>query len=240
MGGTMMEIGKSLQQGFDLYIKNFGTLFFACLITGILTAITAGILAGPLIGGVLILCLKLRWGEHGELTEIFAHFDQFIPTLPVTLMLWTATLVAGVIGMVPFIGWMINIAVGPALGLLYFLAIGFVVDQKMKPLEALRRSIDCCAVQPLMSWFYSLVMLIIAGIGAILFFIPVFLTIPWGIMGLVIAYQQFSTSDIPLFKPGKQALRITGIALAVLFMAGIACMIFGFGRQLFSIPAWIR
>lgn len=225
-----MEIGNNLQKSFDLYLKNFGVLFLACLIAGIISAVTFGILAGPLVGGVLVLYLKLLRGEQGELNEIFAHFDQFVPTLVATLLLWAAWLVIWVISMIPLIGWIINIVVGPALGLLYFLTIGFVVDQKMKPWEALRRSIDCCAAEPLLLWIYALLCGILAGIGAILFGIGIILTLPLGILGLTIVYQQLSVKEALPFKPEKQVLQIAGITLGVLFIGGLACLTFGFGR----------
>ncbi len=225
-----MEVGNNIQKSFNLYLKNFGVLFLAGLIAGIIASITFGILAGPLFGGALVLCLKLLRGEKGELNELFVHFDQFGPTFMATLMLWAAGLIIWVIGMIPFIGWIINIAVGPALGLLYFLTIGFIVDQKMKPWEAIRRSIDCCAAEPLLLWVYALICGILAGIGAIIFGIGVILTLPLGIMGFTIAYQQLSSKEAPPFKPEKQILQIAGITLAVLFIGGLACLIFGFGR----------
>jgi hypothetical protein len=229
-GGRKMEIGKNLQKSFDLFLKNFGVLFMACLIAVIIAAVSFGILAGPLIGGALVLSLKLMRGEKGELNEIFAHFDQFVPTLKATLMLWVASLIVGIIGIIPFIGWIISIAVGPALGLLYIMTIGFVVDQKMKPWEAFRRSIDCCATEPLHFWIYALICGIIAGIGAVIFGIGIILTLPFGIVGFTIVYQQLSTKEAPPFKPEKQILKIAGLALAVLFIGGLVCLTFGFGR----------
>jgi hypothetical protein len=231
-----MEIGNNIQKGFNLYLKNFGVLFLACLITGIIAAVTFGILAGPLVGGAMVLCLKLLRGEKGELNEIFAHFDQFVPTLLAILMLWIAWLIVWVIGMIPFIGWIINIVVGPAIGLLYFLTIGFVVDQKMKPWEAFRRSIDCCATEPLLLWIYALLCGILAGIGAIIFGIGIILTLPFGIVGFTIAYQQLSVKETAPFKPEKQVLQIAGITLGVLFIGGLVCLTFGFGRNSLSNP----
>jgi hypothetical protein len=231
-----MEIGNNLQKSFDLYLKNFGVLFLACLIAGIIATVTFGILAGPLVGGVLVLCLKLLRGEKGELNEIFTHFDQYVPALVATLMLWAAWLIVWVISMLPFIGWIINIVVGPALGLLYFLTIGFVVDQKMKPWEALHRSIDCCATEPLLLWIYALICGILAGIGAIIFGIGVILTLPFGIVGFTIVYQQLSTKEASPFKPEKQVLQIAGITLAVLFIGGLACLTVGFGRTSLQNP----
>ncbi len=226
-----MNLGKNIQQSFDLYLKNFGTLLLACLIAGIISTVSIGILAGPLCGGVLALGLKLLRGEKGELNEIFAHFRQFLPTLIATLLLWTATLIFWIIGIVPVIGWLINLAVGPALALLYFLTISFIVDQKMRPLEAVKRSIDCLAAEPIQLWLYSLAIMILGGLGSIIFVIGVILTMPLGIAGMAVAYQQLSLKETVLFKPEKQKLRIAGIALATLLVIGVVCLGIGSGRS---------
>ena len=65
-----MDIGKSIQQSLDLYLKNFGTLFVAGLVATLLSGATLGILAGPLFGGFIILCLKLLKGEIKEKSEV--------------------------------------------------------------------------------------------------------------------------------------------------------------------------
>jgi hypothetical protein len=231
-----MDIGKSIQLSFDLYLKNFLTLFLACLIAGILSMVTLGILAGPLVAGLLVLCLKLLRGENGEWKEIFNHFDQFLPTFLVTLVLWGASLAIWIIASFPFIGWLIQIIVGPVLGLLYFLTIGFVVDKKMKPLEALQRSINFFAAEPLLLWMYGLLFGILGGIGVILFGIGVFLTIPFGVAGFAIAYQGLSSKVAFPYKPEKQKLQIAGIILAVLLIGGLLNMTIGFGRTSPSIP----
>lgn len=225
-----MDIGKNLQKSFDLYLKNLAVLILACFIAGIIATVTLGIMAGPLVGGLLILGLKLSRGEKEGLKEIFAHFDQFVSTLIATLMFGVAWLILWVISMIPFIGWIISIAVSPALGLLYFLTIGFIVDQKMKPWEALRRSIDCCATEPLLLWIYALICGILAGIGAIIFGIGIILTLPFGIIGFTLVYQQLSVKEAPPFKPEKQVVQIAGITLAVLLIAGLVSLAFGFGR----------
>jgi hypothetical protein len=225
-----MDIGKSFQQAFDLYTKNFVTLFLACLVAGLLSMVTIGILAGPLFGGVLVLCIKLMRGEKGEVSEVFAHFDKFLPAFLVTLMLWGITILLWIIAFVPIIGWILQLVVAPVMGLLFFVAIGYVVDQKMEPVASVRRSIDNYASEPLMLWVYAVLFGILASVGAILFGIGILLTLPFGVVGYAIAYQTLSAKEPLPFKPEKQKLQIAGIAVAVLLVIGMAVMIFGFGR----------
>lgn len=226
-----MELVKNIQQSFNLYLKNYGILLPACLIAGAISFISFGILAGPMIGGIIVLGIKLNSGEKGKLNEIFSHFDQFLPTLVATLLLLGAGLVFKIIGVIPVIGWIINLAVSPALFIIYFLAIGFIVDQKMRPIDAIKRGIDCFAAEPAQLWLYSLIMMFLGGIGSIIFIVGVILTIPLGMMGMSLIYQQLSLKETPLFKPDKQMLRIAGISLAALLVIGIGCFMFGLGRN---------
>lgn len=226
-----MDLGKNIKQSFDLYLKNFGILLLACLIAGAISFVSLGILAGPMIGGILILGIKLNRGEKGELNEIFSHFDQFLPALIATLLLWGAGLVFSIIGAIPVIGWIIKLAVSPALFIVYFLAIGFIVDQKMRPVDAIKRSIDCFAAEPAQLWLYSLVMVILVGIGSIILIVGVIITMPLGMMGMSLVYQKLCTKETPLFKLDKRTLRIAGISLAVLLVIGVVSIMFGMGQN---------
>lgn len=226
-----MELVKNIQQSFNLYQKNFGLLLLACLVAGAISFISLGILAGPMIGGIIVLGIKLNRGEKAEFNEIFSHFDQFIPTLVVTLLLYGAGLVFYIIGSIPLIGRIINFAASPALFIIYYLAVGFIVDQKMRTIDAVKRSIDCFAAEPAQLWLYSLVMMFLGGIGSIILFVGVILTMPLGMMGMSLIYQQLSVKETPIFKPDEQMLRIAGISLAVLLVIEIAFMMFGWGRS---------
>ena len=230
-----MNLGKNIQQSFNLYLKNFGLLVLASSIAGIITFVSLGILAGPILGGILVLEIKLFRGEKGELNEIFAHFDQFLPTLMATLLLWGTGLVVYIIGSIPMIGWIINLAVDPVLFILYFLTIGFIIEQKIQPIQAVKRSIDCFATEWAQLWIYSLVMMIISGIGSIILGVGVILTIPLGMMGMVLIYQELSAKEPPRFKPEKQIIQKAGITLTALLVIGAVCLIFSFGRNSFPI-----
>jgi hypothetical protein len=217
-----MDMGKNIQQSFDLYFKNFVTLLVAGLIAGLLSMVTLGILAGPLVGGLLVLGLKLLRGEKGEFNEIFAHFDQFLPTFLLTLLFLGVNLVLGIIGAIPLIGWAIKLVAGPLAVLAYFLSIGFMIDQKIKLKEAVRKSVDCIAADPVMMWIYSLVMMILGGIGMVIIVGAAF-----GVMGMAVAYRELAVKETPSFKPEKKALQIAGVTVAVLVVIGLACMAFG-------------
>lgn len=227
----MDMIVKNLQQSYRLYLKNFSLLLLASAIAGLITFLSLGLLAGPVLGGFLLLGVKLLRGEKGDLNEIFTHFDQFLSTLMPTLLLWGAGVVFYIIGAIPVIGRITNFVVSPVLFLLYFLTIGFIVEQKSEPLQALKRSVACFAMDWVQLWLYSLVMMVIGGIGFILFGVGVILTVPVGMMGMVLVYRQLAVVEPFPFKPEKQIVLKGGIALSALLVIGIVCLLFGFGRM---------
>jgi uncharacterized membrane protein len=194
-----MDFGKGIQQSIDLYLQNFGILLAATLLVGLLSCLTFGILAGPLCGGLLVLGLKILRNEKPEFKEIFAHFDQFVPTLIISLLLWVVGLA---LSHIPAIGWLLVLVLGPAGYGIYALAIGLVVDRKTDPLSALRLGLDCLGRQLLPLWLFGLVISILSWLGAALCFIPVILTMPVGAAGMAVLYHELSPG-IPMALPPK-------------------------------------
>jgi hypothetical protein len=230
-----MDFGKNLQDSFTLYFKNFGLLLGATLVAAILSGVTLGILAGPLVGGLLILGLKLLHGEKGEFNEIFAHFDQFGPLFLITVCLWIAMLVNMIIGWIPFIGWIFSLIIGPAVSILYFIAIGLVVKEKKTVQDALQQAINYCSGEPLLIWVYALVVSILAGIGVVIFGVGAIFTMPFGVAAMAVAYGQLTVKENPSLKLEKKMLQIMCISLGVLLIVGIVCRAcFGFGFSRWS------
>ena len=281
-----MDIGKGVQRSLDVYFKNFVLLFLATLAVGAVFIIPAlGMLAGPAVGfvlyiatavaigplggGLIVLVLKLLRGEKAEFNEIFAHFDKFVPTLLVSLMAFAACLVLWLVAFFiapiwflgPLIVLLVNIAAYPAMLLLYFLALGFVVDKGTAPLDAAKKAVGCLLTNLLMVWLYAVVIGILAGLGgfagglinaglvAALGFLGFFaailtvplmialsaLTAPVGVLGLSAAYEELSAKEPGRLKLNKQVLQIGGIVLACLVVVGLAARIF-FHRGYYS--AW--
>lgn len=87
-----MDISKALRNSFALYRQNFMTLLLATLIAAVGSLVTLGILAGPLTGGLLMLCLKLMRGETAGANEVFAYFNKFVPTFLIVVAMWVGSL----------------------------------------------------------------------------------------------------------------------------------------------------
>ena len=54
-----VKFGEWIENGFNLYKDNFGILVLASLVAVVLSAVTIGVLAGPMFAGVLLITLGL-------------------------------------------------------------------------------------------------------------------------------------------------------------------------------------
>ena len=132
-----MDILANLKRSLELYGKNFVPVFLATLITALVSGITFGLLAGPLLGGLFVFLRKTIDGEKPELGEIFSRFDKFLPTFLVILITFLVGLVISVIGGIPVIGRLFSLAAGSLVSLISFMAIGYVIDKDLSPVDAI-------------------------------------------------------------------------------------------------------
>ena len=75
-----VKFGEWIEEGFNLYKNNFGTLVLACVIALVLSTVTIGILTGPMIAGLIIVTLQLLRKEHPkpDAGKVFRGFDYFL------------------------------------------------------------------------------------------------------------------------------------------------------------------
>lgn len=74
-----MDIGKGIQRSFELFTKNAGLLIPAGIVVMLISIFTFGILGGIMMGGFLMLCLKVMRGEKGEFNEILPILTNSFP-----------------------------------------------------------------------------------------------------------------------------------------------------------------
>lgn len=200
-----MDIGKNLGASFDLYTKNFGILFLAGLVVGLLSMVTLGILAGPLLGGFIVLCKKLLRGEKGEFNTVFAYVNQTGSLILLTVVM----LVFAIITRIPVLGWLIGLIAGPVFGIMVTVVAGLAVEQNKSVQEGLKFAWDKAKASFLQFWIYGFVFGLIGCIGAILGFVfgliggigPILcgigalLTMPIAMIGMVLAYQSITADS---------------------------------------------
>jgi hypothetical protein len=190
-----------------------------------------------LLGGLILISLKLEQGEKADLKEIFQHFDQFFPTLLIILLTGVAWYLLSIINAIPLIGRVATLVTIPALSLISALALAFAVEKNLNPLEAFRQSIGTFLTNPLQYWIYSLCISLLAGLGALFFFLPVVLTAPLGVVGVTLAYRELSEKTPVSLDLGKKEIRLGLSTVAILLILGLIFhFAFGFRSSFSGLP----
>ncbi len=192
MDKTEVKFGEWIERGFALYKQNLSTLILAGLIAVVLGSVTVGILAGPMLAGVLLITLGLfdNAQPKPEFTTVFRGFDYFLNSL-LFLLVWGVALfiLSLILGLIPCIGQIVSVfAVLIAQALLMF-GLFLIVDQHMAFWPASRASFDMVKTNFWPFLGFSIVASIIGSIGAIAFGIGLAVTLPIQACILTVAYR---------------------------------------------------
>lgn len=189
-----VKFGDWISKGFDLYKQNFGVLLLASAIATILSAATVGILAGPMMAGMILITLRLLRGQSPK-PSVAALFDGFNHFLQMFLfcLVWFVIIFGAsfVINLIPCIGQIASIAGGLALGALLMFAPYLIVDRGMDFWPASTTSMDAVktAFWPLLG--FSVVTQILGQIGAIACVVGIVFTLPIMVCAMSVAYLDF-------------------------------------------------
>ena len=102
-----VKFGEWIEKGFNLYKENFGILVLVSLIAVIVSAMTVGVLAGPMAAGVLLIVFQLhdRKEPKPEVGTLLKGFDFFLNSFLFFIVWGVAIFVVSLIlGLVPCIG----------------------------------------------------------------------------------------------------------------------------------------
>ena len=196
-----VKIGKWLEDGFSLYKNNFKTLVLAAIIGLALSTVSIGILAGPMIAGLIIITLQLIRQEDPkpEAGTVFRGFSYFLNAFLFTVI-WGIAIVVGslMVGWFPIIGQLLSLFfVYAAQGFLMF-GLYLIVDKQMNFWPASRESIHTVKTNFWPFFGLAAIASIIGSIGALAFGIGVVLTIPIQICILTVAYHEIFDEAKPV------------------------------------------
>jgi hypothetical protein len=188
-----VKIGKWLEEGFTLYKNNFKTLVLAAIIGLVLSTVSIGILAGPMIAGLIIITLQLIRKEdpEPEAGAIFRGFSYFLNTLLFTVV-WGIVIVVGslMVGWFPVIGQLLSLFFVYAAQAFLMFGLFLIVDKQMNFWPASRESIHTVKTNFWPFFGLAAIASIIGSIGALAFGIGVVLTIPIQICIITVAYHE--------------------------------------------------
>lgn len=187
-----MKYGRWLEGGFYLFRRNAGVLILSSLIAVILSAATAGILAGPMTAGMVLITLSLldRPQEKVEVGLLLRGFNYFVDSF-LFFMIWgIATGIACLlVSRFPCLGHLAAIFVIYVAQALLMFGPFLIVDRRMGFKDASSESYRRVATDFWHFLSFSAIASIIGTIGAIFCGIGVILTLPIQACILTVAYR---------------------------------------------------
>ena len=181
-----------IEEGFNLYKNNFGTLVVAAIIALVLTTITIGILAGPMLAGLVLITLQLLRKERPEPEpgKVFRGFHYFLNAF-LFLLIWGIAILVGslILQIFPLIGQVLSVFFVYAAQAFLMFGIFLIVDKQMNFWPASMESIQTVKTNFWPFLGLSTIASIIGSLGGIALGIGIVLTIPIQVCILAVAYR---------------------------------------------------
>ena len=192
MPKVQVKFGEWIEKGIFLYRNNFGTLVLASILVVVLSAVTIGILAGPLLAGLAMLTLDLlnKKEPKPEPGRVFKGFDHFLNSF-LFIIVWGIAVLIGsaIMGVIPIIGQLASIFFVYAAHAFLMFGIFLIVDKQMDFRTASLESINTVKANFWPLFGLSTVAAIIGSIGAVICGIGIVFTLPIQGCILAVAYR---------------------------------------------------
>jgi hypothetical protein len=198
MNKVQVKFGDWIESGFNLYKTNFGTLVLASVFAVVIGTVTVGILAGPMLAGLVLVTLQLldKKEPRPEAGKVFKGFDYFLQSFLFVIVWGIGILIGSVIlGVIPVLGQLASIAFVYAAQAFLMFGMFLIVDRQMDWLPASMESINIVKTNFWPFFGLSAVAGIIGSLGAIACGIGVVFTIPIQGCILAVAYREVFSSS---------------------------------------------
>ena len=193
MDAVEVKFSEWLQEGFNLYKENFGTLVLASAVAMALSVVTAGILSGPMFAGLLYICLALydRRQPVPQVGEVFKGFSYFIQSF-LFVLVWglIIVVVSVVVNVIPLLGQILSLALIYGVQALLMFGLFLVVEKNLSFWDASMESINTVKTNFWPFLGLGVVASIIGSLGAMACGIGVIFTAPIQACILTVAYRE--------------------------------------------------
>ncbi len=193
-----MDIGGWLQQGFRLYFSNgqdFLLIFVSMLIATIISVVTFGLLAGPMMAGVLSILLRLvdEKEPRPEISEVFHGFNKFADAFVFSLVWWLVVPfgISMILLFVPLLGPLLAMAAVWAVCTVTMFGMFFIVEEGKTFSTATRKSFDTVKEHFWPLFGLNVVALLITAAGGVVCLIGGLVTAPIYWCVVVFVYRKF-------------------------------------------------
>ena len=164
-----VKFGEWIEKGFNLYKENIATLILATVVALLLSAVTLGILAGPMCAGIFFITLGLfdKTDPKPEAGSLFKGFDYFLNSFLFTVVWVVAiTAVSFILNVVPCIGQLASLFVCYSAMAFLMFGLFLIVDKRMEFRSASMESFNKIKTNFWPFLGFSVVTSIIGSIGA--------------------------------------------------------------------------
>ncbi len=188
----MIRISDWFSKAWEIFTKSVGVHIVLALIVGLGSALTIGILAGPLMCGWFYIILRqLREPDYepqiGDIGKGFEVFGQSL--LAWILILVGSVVVSFVVSVVPALGQLLSVAAGWAIAACVLFVFPLIIDRNTGAIDAIKLSFE--TIKPAFWGFFGFAVLIsvISGIGAAICGVGWLVAGPVTTIAVAIAYR---------------------------------------------------
>lgn len=187
-----VDIADALRRGYNLYKDNISTLLIATLLATIISVLTIGILAGPMLAGLVMLTLGLidRQQPAPTIGDLFKGFSFFLPALVLIILFFVVSLVGQfILGLIPILGILLSTLFSMALSTVVMFAIFYIVDRKQEVVAAIQTSYETVKQNFWIFLGLNIVASIVSSLGLIACFIGIIVTAPMYYCTIAVVYR---------------------------------------------------
>lgn len=194
---TKIDIGAELGKGWRLFQPNMGLLIVASLIATLVSAVTCGILSGPLMAGMFLVVRRLMKDDpvKPQPGDVFKGFDYFVQAL---IMIVLRLVVVFLLAMIPVIGQLAGLVVSAVM----FWGIMFVTYQKLSAIDAFKKIFEYLKTGEFtLPLVFGIIASVISSLGVIACVVGMFFTIPLGYCMMACCYETLFGGEPEVIEP---------------------------------------
>ena len=184
------DMGACLSAGWNGLKNNFVTHVVACVLVGVVSGFTSGLLTGPMMVGYMRMVKLEEEGGRAQIGDVFKGFDDFVPALVAVLL---SSILVGIGFMFCVIPGLLLVAIVPTAA--YLVAAG-----EKDGIQAIKRAFSAVKAHLLAAFFCTLVLGIVGALGGLLCGVGILLTLPIQFIGSYHLAKQLCAGE-PLALP---------------------------------------
>jgi hypothetical protein len=200
MAIAKMEIGAEFGKGWRLFQANMGVLIVGGILMAVVSAVTCGLLSGPLMVGLLLMAQRLLKNDpvKPQAGDVFKGFDSFVQALLLMVIVIVAVMV---LSMLPIIGQLASLVVSAVM----MWALAFIAFEKATAVDAIKKVFELTKsgefTVPLV---FAVIASLVGGLGAIACGIGVFFTLPLTYCLMACCYETLFSGEPEVIEPVKE------------------------------------